>query len=178
MPSCSGIFQFGIFWVLPIASPVLCFPWGLLRILILLSCYLFIQHFRYLLSVFIFYSKLTLFLLPPVVDLSLCTLNQLVGRIFFYNFGMFCFCLYCLILPYYLLSLPSFANIFWFISSSCAVKLVCDCIFLGGSVGFLHNSHYSVVSFAVAVSFCPSCLISHPGFVFLLRFLRGISFFF
>ena len=38
-------------------------------------------------------------------------------------------CLYYLVHACYLLSLCTFANIFWFISSTCLLSLVCNCIF-------------------------------------------------
>ena len=46
--------------------------------------------------------------------------------------SLFCyvlFCLYFCTLSRNLLSLPSFDNIFWFISSSCVVRFVCSCRF-------------------------------------------------
>ena len=55
------------------------------------SCYLVIQLFCYVLSVSIFYSKIVLFILHSIVDLSLCTFHQPVGRIFVCYFGKFCF---------------------------------------------------------------------------------------
>ena len=54
------------------------------------SSYLFNQHFYYVLSFSMFYSKI-LFLLPPVADFCLCSLRQPVGKIFFRYFGMSCF---------------------------------------------------------------------------------------
>ena len=55
------------------------------------SAYLTIQHSRSVLSFSIFYSKSVLFLSPPIADLSLSILHQVVGRIFLCYFGMSCF---------------------------------------------------------------------------------------
>ena len=53
-----------------------------------------------------------------------CKRNKLACRIFFRDFGRYCFTL-----SRYLLSLPSFANSFWFISSCRVVRLVNDSLF-------------------------------------------------
>ena len=79
------------------------------------------------------------------------------------------FCLYCLILSLYLLSFPSLANIFWFISVSCIVTsyrlllfpvffiLLCPCTF------------FLLVSFVI--QFLNFCLVS----VAVYQFCRWIA---
>ena len=63
------------------------------------------------------------------------------------------FSFYCFILSRYLINFLSFAYIFWFISSSCVVRLVCICI-LGSSLSlrFLYLSPF-LNSFACCCSF-------------------------
>ena len=68
-------FDFIFNFLFPIYSPP-----GLLQVLVIhFSCYLSIRFFYYVLSVSIFYSKIVLFPLHPVVDLS----TDFIGRIFF-----------------------------------------------------------------------------------------------
>ena len=85
--------------------------------------------------------------LPSVVDLSLCTVYQLVDRIFSCYFGMSSFV--CIVWPclstfwVFLLFL-----IFWFISSSCIVRLVCGCLFRVCSFHWVPVCFTSLCSFA------------------------------
>ena len=82
--------------------------------------------FSFMLSSFSYFtSKLFCFL---VIRLLWCirAFSPLVaGRIFFPLFWDVPFCLYYLILFWYLFSLPSFASTFRFISSSCIVCSIC-----------------------------------------------------
>ena len=80
--------------------------------------------------------------------------------------------LYCLILSY-LLTLSSFTNIFWLISSSCIGSLVCCCflVFLLHCVFVYFPRLYTFACFH-SFFICPSSLISHPRFVFLFGFLN------
>ena len=55
------------------------------------SIFLSIRPLCYVLSVSIFYSKIILLPLHPLVGLSSCILHLLVGIIFFRNFGISCF---------------------------------------------------------------------------------------
>ena len=83
------------------------------------------------------------------------------------------FCLICLILSPYLLSLPSFASTFWFISSSCIVCSSC--------VTLLISSQHILSFFLCLCIFycchrfliCVSSLISHPSLEFLFLFFRN-----
>ena len=81
------------------------------------------------------------------------------------------FWLYCLTLSRYLLSLPSFVNIFWFISSGCITWLICRLILM-----FSFQYTLACFPFPRCHSFftCPSSLISHPGFVFVFGFFRFV----
>ena len=84
MSSWPGIFLFGSFFLLLLlASPGVCPPQVLLRVLVILcSCYLSIQLFYYVLSLPIFYSKIVFFPLHPVVSMSSYILYLLFSRIF------------------------------------------------------------------------------------------------
>ena len=75
-------------------------------------------HSAFLSCSFSFYILLQnlFFPLHLVTGLFSCIQRLLLGRICFLFLNGF-FCLYCLTLSCYLLSIPSFANIFWFISS-------------------------------------------------------------
>ena len=86
------------------------------------------------------------------------------------------FCLYYLTLFLYFLSLISFTNIFWFISSSCVVIFVCSCLFGVFSFSWVPVCFTFLSSFACYRSFfiCPSSLISHPYFIVLFGFRWGI----
>ena len=97
---------------------------------------------------------------------------------FSFVFWKMLFCLYCLILFQCLLSLPSFACIFGFISSSCIVSfsviffyLFVHCIISLGIFSFF-STFASCYSFFI----CLSNLISHLDFVFLFKFFWGIPF--
>ena len=71
----------------------------LLRVLLTLwACCLSIRVFCYVLLVAIFYSRIVQFLLHPVVSMCSYHLPQLVNRIFFRSFGVFCFA--CIALPF------------------------------------------------------------------------------
>ena len=68
---------------------------------------------------------------------------------FFFLFWHILFCLDCLTLSSCLLSLPSFANIFWFIFSRCDVKLICLFLFcfVFSCCAFLQNISQRIFSF-------------------------------
>ena len=81
-------------------------------------------------------------------------------------------CLYYLTLSQYLLSLPSFANIFYFICPSCIVWLACCFIyFFSPQHIFIYFSFLSTFVSCHSFFTCPFCLIYHPGFVSMLEFL-------
>ena len=108
-------------------------PQGLWVLQMLSPSYLSFSHSHYILSFSIFCSKIVLLLLPPVADLSLYTLYQPVGGIFFGYFKMSSFdCIVWTCQGTFWVFL-FFANIFWFISSICIVRLVCGCFFPLGS---------------------------------------------
>ena len=112
------------FLVLLWAIPGICPPQGLLLVLgILFSCYLSIRHFCYFLSFQIFYYKIVLLTLRPVVSLSSCILHRLISN-YFKLFWNVLFCLYCLIQSRYILRFLSFVDIFWFIASISIVRFV------------------------------------------------------
>ena len=77
----------------------------------------------YVISFPLFYTKIVLLPLQPVVVLSTTILHLLVSRTFFRCFRMSCFVLYCLTLSWYLWSLLSFMYCFWFIILSCILDL-------------------------------------------------------
>ena len=106
-------------------------------------------------QVHILLQNFVLFHFYSVVDLSLNTL-QLVGRIFFYYFGMFCFV--CIVWLSTFLRL--FCQYLWFISFRCVVRLVCSCLLRAFSF------HW--------VPICFTFLSNFVCFIFLFGFLRGI----
>ena len=86
------------------------------------------------------------------------------------------FCLYCFTLCQYLFNLPSFASIFWFISSSCIVIFCVAFSFL-----FLHipTSFLCVIVLACFRRFFLSAFpVEFPILVLIFRsyFLRGSQF--
>ena len=85
------------------------------------------------------------------------------------------FYLFCLTLSPFLWSFPSFANIFWFISSNLIVRLDCYFVLVFWSqyilaCFFFHSTFACCRSFFTS----PSSLISNQGFVFLFGFIRGL----
>ena len=160
-------------WVLLLASPDVYLPQDVFQILVILfSCDLAIQTSCNGLSIPIFYF--IFFPLHPVVGLSLCILHWFVGRFFFCYFGSSCFV--CIAWPWYLLSFSSFSKIFWFISSSCIVRLVCCCLVLVFSFQwfFVSFSFLSTLTCSHNFLISPFSLIFHSGFSFLLGFLMGL----
>ena len=106
------------------------------------------------------------------IQLLVCTREistYLLLEVFFCYFGISWFFLYCLTLSRYLLSFSSFANIFRFISSSWIVKFDNSFVLVFSSQHILVYFFF-LSNFACCHNFftCPSSLISHPGFVFLL----------
>ena len=84
------------------------------------------------------------------------------------------FYLYCLTLSRYLFSLHSFVNIFWFISSSCIIRLVCCFVLVFSSEHILAcYSFLNIFACCRKLFTCHFSQISHPGFVFLFEFLWG-----
>ena len=125
MLSWLGFFQISSFLV----SPGVCSLWDFLRVFaILFSCYLSIQPLCYVLSVSISFSNF-FFHFQSLFDLSFCFLHRLIDIIFFRYIWRSNFNYIALTLSCYLLSLSSFVNIFWFISSSSIGSLVCCCLF-------------------------------------------------
>ena len=102
---------------------------------------------------FPYFTLKLLFLLHLLFYKSLWTLTKLVGRIFFRYSGRSTFVSIGWLFPGIFLNLPSFAKIFWFISSSCVVRHVCVCrfgVFL--SVRFLYVLSSLTVSLDVSFS--------------------------
>ena len=123
---------------------------------ILFSRYLFIQHFCNVLSFFIFYTKILLFLLPPVVDICLCILHRLVEvSLLFWNISFFFILLDPIRVPFVSSSFQQFFKIYFF-QFYCQRFLFWSFI----SVGFLYVSPSLLVSLIVAVSY----LYSWPHF--------------
>ena len=151
-----------------------CPPYNLLQVLVIFfSCYFSIQPFCYVLYIPIFYIKIALlFCIRLFVCPRAFSTNLLVEFLFVFWNGLFC--LYCLTLYPYHLCLSSFANIFWFISSSCIVRSVCNFVLV---FSFQHIlvcfSFFSTFAYCWNFFTCPYSLISHPGFVFLFRVLQG-----
>ena len=162
-------------YVLSLPMPSLYFSRSLLKVLLITFHVIYsIQQFCYVISVSIFYSKYILFLLQPVVDLSY-HLHQLVGRILFRFLGMFCF--KCSTLSRHLLSLPSFANIFWLISSSsCDVRVICDCLFGDLFISFGFYAFYLPKQFYLLSKFLYLCFPIH-FFYFSSDSFRGCLFY-
>ena len=169
IPSWSGIFQLGIFLINAlsesrrISASEPSFFFG-----ICFSCYLSIWPFCYVHSVPIFYSKIILFPLHPVVDLSLwILLQQLVRWIFFCYFSRSWFV--CIASPC--------SNIFWvFLLSSisfdlCLPIVLSDLPFIGLFPPLCHCLFFFPKSFRLLFFICFCNLISHPGLVFLFGFL-------
>ena len=137
IPSWLGIFQFDIFWVTLWVSQRVFSLYVLLRVLTLFPCWLSIRLFCYVVLVAIFYSKIVLFLCHPIVGMSMCILNLLNGRIFFFcRFGMCCFVFIVLSCLDIFFSFSSFAPTFWFISSCCIVCFTCCVSFFFSSQNF------------------------------------------
>ena len=81
----------------PVLFSGVCSPQGLLCVqVILFSSDLSIQPVCYAFSVPIFYSKIVLLPLHPIVGMSSCSLHLLFGRVFFRYFGLFYFVSHCL----------------------------------------------------------------------------------
>ena len=136
------------------------------------SCYSSHQPFCYVLSVPTIYST---FFVSFTCDGSFVLLHSasIWGQIF-QSFLLECLVLFVLIVRHTKsLKSPFFVNILIFISSNCIVRLaailfrfchpsisLCDFPFLPASLVALFT-----------------CLISHPGFVFLIRFLWGDRFY-
>ena len=83
-------------------------------------------------------------------------------------------CLYCSTLFRYLLSLSSFATIFWSNSSNCTLRLACCFVLIFSSLNTLACFSF-LGTFVLCRSFYswPSCQISHASNVFLFGFPKG-----
>ena len=105
------------------------------------------------LSVSIFNSKIIIFLLHPNIDLDLWTPYLWVEFSFVILEGPV-LNMYCLTLSRYHLSLISFANVFWFISSWCINRLLCGWLFSDLFLPLDSSACFSslAVSFVVAAS--------------------------
>ena len=133
-------------------------------------CYLSFQHFRYVISVSIIYSK-NVFFLYPVVDLSLCFLLQLGSRTFFRYFERSCF-------VYIVWSCPI---IFWvsflspniFLIVFVVINLVCSFLLVFSfQCTFACFSFLNVFRWLTQLHYLS--FISHPDFGVLFKFLRGM----
>ena len=104
-------FSLQYFLVLRLTGREPCSRLGLVQFLIILfTCYLSIQHSCYVLSVFLFFSKIDLFIYQPVVNLS-CSLHQLVCRKFlFWNILLSFFFFFLLDLFPFVLKYPFFCH--------------------------------------------------------------------
>ena len=109
--------------------------------------------------------------IPKNINNVQSTSSQKYRQFFFSNILI---CFFCSALTRYLLFLPSFAKIFWFLKSSRIVRLLVTLFFSSQPI-FLCVCVFFFFSFACRHNFltCPSLLISHTGFVFLFRFLRA-----
>ena len=161
-------------WVLLLASPGVCSFWGLLQVLQFFFSYcLSIHLFCYDLFFSIFYSKIVLFLLPLVVNLSLFTLPQSIGRIFFHNFWIPHFIYIAWSCPGTFLVFCQYLLLYFF-QLYCQT---CQCLSFGCLFFCWVPVYFTFLStFTCCHSFiiCSSCLISHWDFVFLFVFLWGI----
>ena len=161
MKSLPGVFKFGIF--LSFAQSE---SWCMF-VLRLSSCYLSSQHFHYVLSFSIFYSKIILFLFLPVVNLPLYTLHQSVSWIIFHYIGISCF----------VGIVWTCSTSFWvFLLSSIFIfaVLLSDLFVVIWSGGLFFRWVPVCFTFLNSFYICPSRLISHSEFVFLFGFLRAI----
>ena len=166
VPFRSGVFQFDNFYVFPCVRRGICSFGGLLRALAtLFLCCLSIRLFRYDLSVPIHCSKIFLLLSHSVVGMASSNLPLLGGRIFSL-FWIVLFYLYCLVLPRYLFSLPSFASSPSFIFRSSRHDF-------SVSSGYILMFHFRIRSLFI----CDSSLGSHPNFAFLSGVFRGTPIF-
>ena len=175
-PSWSGVFQFGIFLSVTLNESMCVSASGLSSS----PCYSFFMLFIHLVFLFFLFQYLTLeiyeysFLCFHFIwAFFICTFftNLLVGFSFIILEGpVLLVLLDCVVVSFFIL--PSFANTFSFISSSCIVSLICCCLFF--------QAFHSIVSLCIFPTcsrcffICPSCYISHPAFVILFGFLRGI----
>ena len=117
-----------------------------------------LRRFCYVLSVSITYNRNVFLSFEFLFHLSLCFIYWFVGIIFSLLFWKVLIYFYFFILSECLLSVPSFANIFWFISSSCIVSLVCC---------YLFRSLYSVMSVCIFPSLVLSLVLE--VFLFILQ---------
>ena len=95
------------------------------------------------------------FFWPQVVDLSLCTRQQLVGRIFFLYFGVSCFI--CIVWPCSGTFWLSFLSpiYFWYISSCYVIRFVCGYHFRIFSYRWVPMRFTFLSSFIYCFSFYP-----------------------
>ena len=89
-----------------------------------------------------------------VHSLYICWLNFLLFL------GKVLFCLHCLTLFWYPLNLLSFAYIFWFISSSCIVRLICCLVFVFSLFLRVGNVFFSVMIFFINYKFILSSCVN------------------
>ena len=141
MPLWPGVLRFGIFLGVSLSE-----FWCMFEA--------FFEFFQFFFDVIYSYSIYVMFFHSPHF-LQHCSVSFASGCWFVFVYSPVCrlnflwlfwnvlFYLYCLTLSRYLLRFPSFANIFWSISSGSVVRLVCGCLFghfffsLGSYVFFL-----------------------------------------
>ena len=175
MPSWPGVFQFGIFLGVALSVFRCMFAYGP-------SCSDFFFHVFYPFSISVMFFPFPyftpFFFCFSCIRFLICpdTFFTILFVEFLLLFWKAPLCLYCMTLSQYLLSLLSFANIFWFISSNCVIRLVCYCLFGIFSFYWVPVRFTFLSSFDCCRSFfiCPCILLSHPDFVFLFRFLWEI----
>ena len=137
--------------------------------LVSFSYCLSIRPFCYVLLVSIFYSRIVQLLLHPVVGMCLCHLPQLVGRIFFHYFGMFCFvCIALTFVDVILIFLlpPALSGLF----PQVVLLFFLYCFFLFQRLSFVSSFLSVFVFFFICISsriqvliFC-SCSLRKPRF--------------
>ena len=142
MPSWLGVFQFGIFLALFWVNRSVFLLSNLPRVRVTLwPCCFSFRLFCYDLFVPIFASKIVLVPCHLIIGKSLCILSLT----FQFNFFLRSFrtsCFECIVWSSVdIIFLPSFASIFWFISSSCIVCFNC--------VAFFFFSHIPVFFFSL-----------------------------
>ena len=130
---------------------------------------LYIQFFCYDLSVPIFCFKIVLL---PSNSVAFVYSPPTCQKNFLSLFWNVLFCLYWLVLSWYLFSLPSLANTFWFITSVCIFGSNCVAFLLSSYHILMFFFYLSIFAYCRRFLICVSNLISHQGFDFLFVFSR------
>ena len=118
MPASPGVLEFDTFFGIALRELMCIFALEPSSSPSLFPDCISIWLFCYVLFVSLFCLRIVLLACHPVIGMSSCILLLIVGRIFFRCFGMtsfFCIVWFCLGIFF---SLPSFAIIFWLVSST------------------------------------------------------------